>query len=187
MTASTGIVEEEPKDVIVLGAIKKGAKKFDKIKNKTGIEPEELNKILEKLEERGMIRVDKKKGLFGGEKIELQITDKGSNELDQRVHEMKQNWDQMVQMYKSGDKKKLEGFMESNKSMLPMMMFFGIMDMMMFSMMFSMMGTQMHDYVPQDQVPPGAENQPSDVGDGGADGGGDMGGDGGGFDIDIGF
>ncbi len=188
MTASTGIVEEEPKDVIVLGAIKKGAKKFDKIKNKTGIEPEELNKILEKLEERGMIRVDKKKGLFGGEKIELQITDKGSNELDQRVHEMKQNWDQMVQMYKSGDKKKLEGFMESNKSMLPMMMFFGIMDMMMFSMMFSMMGAQMHDYVPQDQVPPGAENQPSDVGDGGADGGGDMGGDGGGgFDIDIGF
>jgi len=77
--------------------------------------------------------------------------------------------------------------MESNKSMLPMMMFFGIMDMMMFSMMFSMMGSQMHDYVPQDQIPPGAENQPSDVGDGG-DAGGDMGGDGGGgFDIDIGF
>jgi len=28
-------VESEPKDVMVLGAIKGGAKKFDKIKNKT--------------------------------------------------------------------------------------------------------------------------------------------------------
>lgn len=182
-------MEEEPKDVIVLGAIKKGAKKFDKIKNKTGIESEELNKILEKLEERGMIKVDKKKGLFGGAKIELQITEKGSNELDQRMHEMQENWKQMVQLYKSGDKKKLEGFMESNKSFLPMMMFFGIMDMMMFSMMFSMMGSHMNDYVPQDQIPPGAENQPSDVGDS-SGAGGDIGGDsvdGGGYDIDIGF
>lgn len=180
-------MEEEPKDVIVLGAIKKGAKKFDKIRNKTGISPEELNKILEKLEERGLIKVDKKKGFFGGEKIELQLTDKGSNELEHRMHEMHENWERMVQMYKSGDKKKLEEYMESNKSMLPMMMFFGIMDMMMFSMMFSMMGSQMHDYVPQDQIPPGAENQPGDI-DGG-DAGGDMGGDmgGGGYDIDIGF
>lgn len=42
-------MEEEPKDIIVLGAIKKGAKKFDKIRSKTGISPEELNKILENL------------------------------------------------------------------------------------------------------------------------------------------
>ena len=46
-------MEEEPTDIIVLGAIKKGTKKFDKIRSKTGIEPAELNKILEKLEERG--------------------------------------------------------------------------------------------------------------------------------------
>ncbi|MGI0004029.1 MAG: hypothetical protein ACREAX_01900, partial [Candidatus Nitrosotenuis sp.] len=64
-------MEEEPKDVMVLGAIKKGAKKFNKIRDKTGIEPEELNKILEKLEERGFIKAEKKKGLFGGEKVEL--------------------------------------------------------------------------------------------------------------------
>jgi hypothetical protein len=40
------VMEEEPKDIIVLGAIKKGAKKFGKIRDKTGIDPEELNKIL---------------------------------------------------------------------------------------------------------------------------------------------
>lgn len=177
-------MEEEPKDVIVLGAIKKGAKKFDKIQAKTGIEPEELNKILEKLEERGFIRVEKKKGFFGGEKIELQLTEKGSNELQQRVHEMEQKWNQMVQLYKTGDKKQLQEFMDQNRMDFPMMMFFGVMNMMMFSMMFSMIGASMHSYVPPEQVPPGAENQPADVGEG-ADGGGDMGD--GGYDIDIGF
>jgi DNA-binding HxlR family transcriptional regulator len=180
-------MEEEPKDIIVLGAIKKGAKKFNKIRDKTGIEPEELNKILEKLEERGFIKVEKKKGFLGGEKIELNLTDKGDNELQRRIYEMEQKWNQMVQLYKIGDKKKLEEFMGSNKSDFAMMMFFGMMNMMMFSMMFSMIGASMHDYVPTDQVPPGAENQPSDAGSGdsGDMGGGDMGG--GGYDIDIGF
>ena len=188
---------EEPKDLIVLGAIKKGAKKFDKIMSKTGLKPEELNKILEKLERRGFIRVEKKKGFFGGEKIEHFATEKGSNELNQRIHEMNENWERMMQIYKSGDKQKLQEYMDSNKSHIPTMMFFGIMDMMMFSMMFSMIGMAMYDFVPADQIPPGADNQISDIGDTGDAGsmgdsmdGGNMGGDGmdgGGFDIDIGF
>ena len=35
-------MEEEPKDVIVLGAIRSGAKKFDKIASVTKIKPDEL-------------------------------------------------------------------------------------------------------------------------------------------------
>jgi hypothetical protein len=66
--------------------------------------------------------------------------------------------------------------MEENKSLLPTMMFFGIMDMMMFSMMFSMMGMAMSDYVPIESMPEG--------GDPGIDNG-NM--DDGGFDFDIGF
>jgi len=180
-------MEEEPKDIIVLGAIRNGAKKFDKIKSKTGIDPQELNKILEKLEERGLIKVEKKKGLLGGEKIELQITEKGNNEVQQRIHEMEQKWNQMTQLYKMGDKKKLEEFMGNNKSDFAMMMFFGIMNMMMFSMMFSMIGASMGSYVPADQIPPGAENQMADSESGGGDMGGDGGAGDGGFDIDIGF
>jgi DNA-binding HxlR family transcriptional regulator len=179
-------MEEEPKDIIVLGAIRNGAKKFDKIKAKTGISPEELNKILEQLEQRGFIRVEKKKGFLGGEKIELQLTDKGNNELQQRVHEMEQKWNQMVQLYKMGDKKKLEEFMGTNKSDFAMMMFFGVMNMMMFSMMFSMIGASMHSYIPPEQIPPGAENQMQDADSGGGGDMGDGGGDGG-FDIDVGF
>ena len=84
----------------------------------------------------------------------------------------------MQSIYESGDKQKLQQKMEENKSILPSMMFFGLMDMMMFSMMFSMMGIGMSDYVSQENIP----------NDGADDGGMDDGGmDDGGFDFDIGF
>lgn len=54
-------METEPKDLIVLGAIKHGIKKFEKIQKMTKIEPEELNLILEQLEKRGFIQVKEKK------------------------------------------------------------------------------------------------------------------------------
>ncbi len=173
------IMDEEPKDVIVLGAIKNGIKKFDRIQKITQIEPEELNTILEKLEKRELIRVEEKKGWLG-KKIELAVTEKGSKEVDERVHELQTKWNQMATVYKTGDKEKMKQEMEENKSFLPMMMFFGVMDMMMFSMMFSMMGMAMSDYVPAESMPEGA-GQSMD------EGGADAGMDDGGFDIDIGF
>lgn len=172
-------MESEPKDLIVLGAIKHGIKKFDKIQKTTQIEDEELNKILEQLENRGFIKVVEKKGWLG-KKIEMDVTDKGSREIDERVHELQTKWNQMSQIYKTGDKEKMKECMEENKSFLPTMMFFGVMDMMMFSMMFSMMGMAMSDYVPAESMPEGADT--------GMDGGSmDGGADDGGFDIDIGF
>lgn len=172
---------EEPKDVIVLGAIKKGSKKFDKIQKATQIDAEELNAILEKLEKRELIKVEEKKSWLG-KKIEIQITDKGSKEVEQRIHELEDKWNQMSLLYKSGDKQKLKQYMDDNKSILPMMMFFGVMDMIMFSMMFSMMGMMMTDYVPAESIPSDAgTDSSSDVG---SDGGGS---DGGGFDFDVGF
>ena len=40
-------MDEEPKDLIVLGAIKHGVKKFDKIQKMTKIEPDELKLMVE--------------------------------------------------------------------------------------------------------------------------------------------
>jgi predicted transcriptional regulator len=175
---------EEPKDVIVLGAIKKGAKKFEKIQNASQIDADELNTILEKLEKRELITVEEKKSWFG-KKIEIKITEKGSKEVEERIHELQGKWDQMSLLYKSGDKQKLKQYMDDNKSILPTMMFFGIMDMIMFSMMFSMMGMMMTDYVPAESIPSDTGSGSSDSGsDGGSDGGGS---DGGGFDFDVGF
>lgn len=167
-------MDPEPNDVIVLGAIKSGAKKFDKIRKITKIEPEELNSILEKLEKRGLISVSEKKGLFG-KKIEIITTEKGDNELENRIHELEGKWQQMESIYKSGDKTKLKQYMDENRLSFRDMMFFGVIDMMMFSMMFSMIGMSMTDFIP-------TEDMPADMDGGDA---GDMGD--GGFDIDIGF
>ena len=170
-------MDTEPKDVIVLGSIRRGKKKFSNIQNETRISPEELNSILEELENNGFINVEEKKGWFG-KKIELKITDKGSDQLDKKIVEIQNKWKEMQSIYESGDKQKLQQKMEENKSFLPTMMFFGVMDMMMFSMMFSMMGIGMSNFV-------GSENMPAEsMDDGGMDDGGM---DDGGFDFDIGF
>ena len=170
-------METEPKDVIVLGSIRRGKKKFSNIQNETKITAEELNSILEDLENKGYLRVEERKGWFG-KKIELKITEKGSNELDKKIIEIQSKWKEMQSIYETGDKQKLQQKMEENKSILPTMMFFGIMDMMMFSMMFSMMGIGMSDYISQENMADaGMDDNSMD----------DAGMDDGGFDFDIGF
>ncbi len=174
-------MEPEPKDVIVLSAISRGAKKFDKIEKVTKIFGQELNGILERLEKIGLITVIEKWELFS-KKTEIVLTEKGRRELEERKFELQQNWNQMVTLWKSGDKQKLQQYMDDNRSFLPTMMFLGIMDIIMFSTMMSFMGMALSSYIPESQMPTGADTA-TDAGDGGSD----MGGDGGGFDIDIGF
>lgn len=177
-------MDTEPTEVMVLGAIRQGKKNFKKIQRTTNINAEELDGILSRLEQRGHIMVVTKKGWLGT-KIEIMITDKGSNELDNRLFEAREKWGQMQQLYQKKDKKGLEGMMDMNRSFLPMMMFFGIMDIMMFSMMFSMMGATMTDYVPAESIPEGVD---TGAGDAGADAGIDNGFGGDDFgDFDFGF
>ena len=177
-------MEETPTDVMVLGAIKGGAKKFEQIKKIVKIERAELNNILERLENRGLVKIEEKKGWFGP-KVEITVTDKGEKEMQQRIHELEDNWNQMRTMYESGDKQKLQQYMNDNKSILPMMFFFSIIDMIMFSTMIGFLGAQMSDYAFADQVS-GADGNTGNDGGGVANDGGDAMGDGG-FDIDIGF
>ena len=168
-------MEEEAKDLIILGAINNGARQFNKISKVTKIKPQELNSILEKLENHGFITVQEKKGLLG-KKIELSITEKGSREIEERVHELEGKWASMRNAYESGDKQKLQQIMKDEKSFLPTMMFFGMIDIMMFSMMFSMMGMAMSNYIPTEDM---SQFDDSAAGGSGMDDGG--------FDFDIGF
>ena len=153
------------KDIIVLGAIKAGIKKFDKIQKIRHIEPKELNSILEQLENGGFIQVKEKKGLLGI-KVEIVVTEKGSEEVDKQVRELKTKWNQMSTLYKTQDRENLKQYMDENRSVFPMMIFFGVMDMMMFSMMFGMIGIAMSDYVPSESIPEGWDGS---MGEGGFD------------------
>ena len=168
-------MEEGAKDLIVLDAISNGARQFNKISKVTKIKPEELNNILEKLENRGFITIQEKKGWLG-EKIELYVTEKGNREIEERVHELEGKWTSMRDAYESGDKQKLQQIMKNEKSFLPTMMFFGVIDIMMFSMMFSMMGMAMSNYIPTEDM---SQFDHGVAGDSGMDDGG--------FDFDIGF
>ena len=58
-------MDEENKETVVLGIITRGASKFGKISQETKIEPKELESILQKLENSGLIKVDEKKGWLG--------------------------------------------------------------------------------------------------------------------------
>ncbi len=142
------------KDIIVLGAIKAGINKFDKIQKIRHIEPKELDSILEQLENGGFIQVEEKKGLLGT-KIEIKVTEKGSEKVGKQVLELKTRWDQMSTLYETQDKENLKQYMDESRSVFPMMIFFGVMDMMMFSMMFGMIGIAMSDYVPSESIPEG--------------------------------
>ncbi len=144
----------EPKEIIVLGAIRAGITKFDKIQKIRHIDPDKLNSILEHLENRTLIRVEEKKGLLGM-KIEIGVTEKGSKEIDEQVHKVKTMWSQMSTLYKTRDKENLKQYMDDNKSFFPMMIFFRVMDMALFSMMFSIIGMTISDYVPSESMPEG--------------------------------
>ena len=181
-------MEQEPSDVIVLSAISQGTKKFDKIAKKTKIESQELNSLLERLESKGLVTILEKKGFFGPKK-EIILTEKGHKELEERRFELQKNWDQMITLWKSGDKQKLQRHMDDNRSTLPAMMFLGIMDIMMFSTITTFMGLAMTSFIPDNYMQDtgsidmshdsGQDNSGGDFhGDGGP---GDMGG----FDVNF--
>jgi len=184
-------VEPDPNDVIVLSAISQDSKKFDKIRKKTQIEEGELKSLLERLENKGFITIVEKKGFFGPKK-EIVLTEKGEKELKERKFELQKNWDNMVTLWKNGNKQELQQYMNNNRSIIPSMMFLGIMDMMMFSSMMSFMGLAMASFMPDqfmyDSSSPDAGH---DAGQGGDYSGGDFGhgdggpGDMGGFDVNF--
>ncbi len=158
----------EPQDIIVLGAIKHGIKKFDRIQKITQIDPKELDLILEQLEKKGFIQAEEKKGWLGV-KVEITATEKGSNEVNHRVHALQSKWAQMSMLYQKGDKEGLRQEIKDNKSIIPSMVFFGITDMIMFSMMFSMMGMAMSDYVTPENMPDAGGDKDDGTDDGGFD------------------
>jgi DNA-binding PadR family transcriptional regulator len=184
------IVEQESNDVIILGAISQGAKKFEKIVSKTKIDNQEVASLLERLENKGFIIIVEKKGWFGPKK-EITLTEKGMKELEERRFELQKDWEQMINIWKGGDKQKLQQHMEEKKSIIPSMMFLGIMDIMMFSTMMSFMGLAMTSFIPDQYMDGGHDMGGHDAGQSGQDfSGGDFHGDGGpgdmgGFDVNF--
>ena len=141
------MMDEENKETIVLGMISRGISKFGKISQEAKIEPKTLELILQKLEKSKLIKIDEKNGWLGT-KIDIRPTENGYREFERQLKILQDKWDKLENTYKSGNKQELEQILKEDKSFLPSMMMFGIIDMMMFSMMFSMIGANMGSFIP---------------------------------------
>lgn len=174
-------VVESPKHFMVLDAVSRGVEDAGKIAKVTKTDKAEVEMILNDLAVQRLVVAEQKKGLFG-KKLQARITDTGSRLLSSKKQELEEKTRELTAMYRNGDRKGMESFMDDNRAWLPMMIFSGIMSAMIFASMMSFMGMAMN---PAEAAMTGdaanADAQSADtqsVADdsGGADGGADSGG-----------
>jgi uncharacterized membrane protein YgcG len=174
-------VVESPKHFMVLDAVSRGVEDAGKIAKVTKTDKAEVEMILNDLAVQRLVVAEQKKGLFG-KKLQARITDTGSRLLSSKKQELEEKARELTAMYRNGDRKGMESFMDDNRAWLPMMIFSGIMSAMIFASMMSFMGMAMN---PAEAAMTGdaanADAQSADtqsVADdsGGADGGADSGG-----------
>jgi hypothetical protein len=174
-------VVESPKHFMVLDAVSRGVEDAGKIAKVTKTDKAEVEMILNDLAVQRLVVAEQKKGLFG-KKLQARITDTGSRLLSSKKQELEEKARELTAMYRNGDRKGMESFMDDNRAWLPMMIFSGLMSAMIFASMMSFMGMAMN---PAEAAMTGdaanADAQSADtqsVADdsGGADGGADSGG-----------
>ena len=132
-----------PRHFIVLDAIARGIKNVDKISKATRLPREEVELIINDLSlQRLIIKEEKRRRFFGGNKLEIKVTETGLRMLNSKKQELQQQAEQLKQWNKSGNTAQLQSYMKSNnnRSWMPFMLFSGIMDILFFTSMMSMMG-----------------------------------------------
>lgn len=191
------VANNSPHHFIVLDAIARGIKSIDKIAKATRLSKEEVELVVNDLSlQRLILKEEKKRRFFGGNKLEIKVTETGQRMLNSKKQELQQQAEQLRQWNKNGDTAQLQKYMNSdnNRSWVPFMLFSGIMDILFFTSMMSMMGmalNPMESQMAADSGGGGAEGGAGETGTeadsngagfGESDAGGDFGGfDGGGF------
>ncbi|HJU35707.1 MAG TPA: MarR family transcriptional regulator [Nitrososphaera sp.] len=135
-------INESPNHFIVLDAIGRGVKSFDKIAKVTRLDKAEVELIINDLIEQRLVIRSEKKGFFRT-KVELTISHTGLQLLNTKKQELEKQWQQIQQWQNNGQTQQLQGYMDNNRMWIPMMLFSGIMNAMFFMSMMSMLGMAM--------------------------------------------
>jgi hypothetical protein len=136
-------INESPNHFMVLDAIGRGVKSFDKIAKVTRLDKAEVELIINDLiEERVVLRTEKK-GFLGRIKVELTISHTGLQLLNAKKQELEKQVQQIQQWQSNGQTQQLQSYMDNNRMWIPMMLFSGIMNAMFFMSMMSMLGMAM--------------------------------------------
>ena len=158
---------ESPNHFMVLDAIARGIKKTDSISKVTKLSKDEVELIVNDLATQKILIKNEKKGFFGNKKIEFHIAETGMKILNSKKQELAEKSQRLQQLYETGDKSQIQGFMDSNRMWIPMMLFSGIMNMLFFASMMSFMGMAMNpaeSAVTEGQVDQGAAGGAEDSG-----------------------
>jgi hypothetical protein len=142
MSASSKI-NDSPGHFMVLQAIARGLDSIEKIAAATRKSEDEVRTIINDLVSQRLANMTEKRRFFGGKKTKFTITETGSSVLGVKHQELRQSQERLQQMYDSGDKQQLQGYMDSNRMWIPFMIMSGIMNALFFASMMSFMGMAM--------------------------------------------
>ena len=135
-------INESPNHFMVLDAIGRGVKSFDKIAKVTRLDKAEVELIINDLIEQRLVIRAEKKGFFRT-KVELTISHTGLQLLNSKKQELEKQMQQVQQWQSNGQTQQLQSYMDNNRMWIPMMLFSGIMNAMFFMSMMSMLGMAM--------------------------------------------
>src|ERR1044072_4327279 len=153
-----------PNHFMVLDAISRGMKKADSIAKATKLSQEEVELIINDLQTQKLIVKQTKKGFFSNRKIEVYVTDTGFKVLETKKQELVNKSKYLQQLYETGNRGQMQSYMDDNRMWMPMMLFSGLINAVMFTSMMSFMGMSMN---PAENVQ--SEAQAAESGASGAD------------------
>jgi DNA-binding MarR family transcriptional regulator len=136
-------INESPNHFIVLDAIGRGLKSFDKIAKVTRLDKAQVELIINDLIEQRLVLRTEKKGFLGRTKVELTLSHTGLQLLNSKKQELEKQMQQIQQWQSNGQTQQLQGYMDNNRMWIPMMLFSGIMNAVFFMSMISMLGMAM--------------------------------------------
>jgi DNA-binding MarR family transcriptional regulator len=142
MSSENGF-SQSPNHFMVLDAISRGMKKIDSIAKRTNLSKDEVELIVNDLQTQKLITKQTKKGFFGNKKIEVYVTEIGFKILESKKQELVNKSKYLQQLYETGDRGQMQSYLNENRSWMPMMLFSGLINMVMFSSMMSFMGMPM--------------------------------------------
>ena len=162
--SSNNSFNESPNHFMVLDAISRGMKKIDSVAKVTKLSKDEVELIINDLQTQKLVIKQTKKGFFGNKKIEVYVADTGFKILESKKQELVNKSKYLQQLYETGNRGQMQSYMNDNRMWMPMMLFSGLINAVMFTSMMSFMGMSMN---PAENVQ--SEAQAAESGGSGAD------------------
>ena len=137
-----------PFDYVLMGLLRNGISKLQTMYARLPkMTVWKINSRLEEMKKRELLEGDKKESWWTRQyNPKITLTDKGKEEIEKHIDEMKAEYDKLVLLFEKKDKKKLREAMDSNRMNFPFMLMMGMTTGMMMGNMLSMNQMNMGDY-----------------------------------------